>query len=67
MVVVLVVNRELVQLLAVKISSALCTDPWEELEGEGSIGLLAMRRDAPCHESLRSIGDSAPFYSIPDL
>jgi hypothetical protein len=67
MVVVFMMDRELVQLLTVKVSSAMCTDPWQEFEREGSIALFAMRRDAPCHESLRSVGDSARPYSTPDL
>jgi hypothetical protein len=43
MVVVLVMDRELVELLPVKFSSAVRTDPGKELEGEGSIGRLIMR------------------------
>jgi hypothetical protein len=44
-----------------------CTDPGEEFQCEGSIVLLAVMRDTPCHESLRSIGDSARHYSTADF
>ena len=66
MVVVLVVNGKLVQLLAVKVSSAMCADPWQKFEGKSSIGRFTMR-DAAGHESLRSTGDSAPHYSTGDF
>jgi hypothetical protein len=47
MVVVLVMDRELVELLAVKFPPAVRTDPGKELEGKGSIGRLVMRGSTP--------------------
>ena len=56
MVVVFVVDGELVQLFAVKFSATMRTNPREKFEGKGPIRLFAMKRGAPCHESLRIIG-----------
>ena len=67
MIVVLVMDRELVHLLAVKLATTVRTDPWEEFECKDSIRLLTMRGGTPCHESLRVIGNSARVYSTPDL
>ena len=58
MVVILVVDRQLTQLLAVKFSSAVRTDPWKEFEGARSIGLLTLRVMVLCHASLGEDDDS---------
>ena len=57
-VVVLVMNGELAQLLAVKLSPAVRTDPWEHFERVLSIGLLQLKLGASCHTSLGKEGDS---------
>src|SRR6267143_1591931 len=56
-VVVLVLDRELAQLLAVKFASAVRTDPGEHFERLFSIGLLQLSLGAPCHASLAEDGD----------
>ena len=56
MVVVLVMDRELVQLLPVKFASTVSTDPGEELQRTRSVGLFVT---APYHESLQKKGDSS--------
>jgi TRAP-type uncharacterized transport system fused permease subunit len=58
MVVVLVMDRELAQLLAVKFASAVSTDPRKHFERVLSIGLLQLSLGAPCHASLQEDGDS---------
>ena len=58
MVVVLVMDRELAQLLAVKFASAVRTDPRKHFERLFPIGLLQLKLGAPCHASLRKEGDS---------
>lgn len=65
MVVVLMMDRELIQFLAVKLASAVRADPWKEFEGKGSIGLLVRMGGLPCHESLHEVGDSARAYCTP--
>ena len=57
MVVVLVMDRELAQLLAVKFASAVRTDPRKHFERLLSIGLLQLSLGAPCHASLGEDGD----------
>lgn len=57
-VVVLVMDGELAQFLAVKLSSAVRTDPWKHLERVLSIGLLQLKLGASCHVSLGKKGDS---------
>ena len=47
MVVVLVMDRELLQLFAVEFTSAVRTDPWKQFERTLSVGLL--RLTDPCH------------------
>jgi hypothetical protein len=56
-VVVLVMDRELAQLLAVKFASAVRTDPGKHFERLFSIGLLQLSLGAPCHASLAEDGD----------
>ena len=56
-VVVLVMDRELVQFLAVKFASAVRTDPRKHFERLLSIGLLQLSLGAPCHASLGEDGD----------
>jgi hypothetical protein len=56
-VVVLVMDRELVQFLAVKFASAVSTDPRKHFERLLSIGLLQLSLGAPCHASLGEDGD----------
>ena len=57
-VVVLVMDRELAQLLAVIFASAVRTDPRKHFERLLSIGLLQLSLGAPCHASLGEDGDS---------
>ncbi len=57
-VVVLVMDRELAQFLAVKLASAVRTDPRKYLERLLSVGLLQLKLGAPCHASLRKESDS---------
>ena len=57
-VVVLVMDRELAQLLAVKFASAVPTDPRKYFERLLSIGLLQLSLGSPCHESLEEDDDS---------
>ena len=57
-VMVLVMDRELAEFLAVKLSSAVRADPWKHLERVLSIGLLQLSLGAPCHESLGMKSDS---------
>ena len=52
MVVIFVVDRELVQLLAVEFPSAMGAEPWEELERLFSMGLVMLRVIASGHASL---------------
>ena len=56
-VVVLVMDRELAQLLAVKFASAVRTDPGKHFERLFSIGLLQLSLGAPCHASLAEDGN----------
>jgi len=58
MVVVLVMDRELAQFLAVKFASAVRTDPWKHFERLLSIDLLQLSLGASCHASLEKEGDS---------
>ena len=55
-VVVLVMDRKLAQLLAVKFASAVCTDPGKHFERLFSIGLLQLSLGALCHVSLGEDG-----------
>jgi hypothetical protein len=57
MVVVLVMDRELAEPLAVKFSAAVRTDPWKQLERLLPIGLLKLSLSTPCHGSLVGGGD----------
>ena len=57
-VVVLVMDRELAQLLAVTFAAAVRTDPRKYLERLLSVGLLQLKLGAPCHASLGTDGDS---------
>ena len=57
-VVVLVMDRELAQLLAIKFASAVRTDPRKHFERLLSIGLLQLSLGALCHASLGEDGDS---------
>ena len=57
-VVVLVMDRELAQLLAVKFASAVRTDPRKHFERVLSVTLLQLSLSAPCHASLGEDGDS---------
>ena len=59
-VMVLVMDSELVQLLAVKLSSAVCADPRTYFECVLSMGLVPLRLVAPCHASP---GRMAPRHS----
>ena len=52
MIVVLVMDRELAQFLAIKFASAMRTDPWKHFERLLSIGLLQLSLGVPCHGSL---------------
>ena len=63
-VVVLVMDRKLVQLLAVKFASAVCTDPRKHLERVLSVTLLQLSLGAPCHASLGENGDSMGVYQM---
>jgi hypothetical protein len=56
-VVVLVMDGELVQLLTVKLASAVRTDPGEHLERLLPIGLLQLSLGTSCHASLVEEGD----------
>jgi hypothetical protein len=56
-VVVLVMDRELVQFLAVKFASAVRTDPRKHFERLLSIGLLQLSLGAPWHANLGEDGD----------
>ena len=56
MVVVLVMDRELAKLLAVKFASAVCTDPGKHFERLLSIALLQLSLGAPCHSILEDDG-----------
>ncbi len=56
-VVVLVMDRELAQLLAVKFASAMRTDPRKHFERLLTIGLLQLSLGASCHASLGEDGD----------
>jgi len=49
---VLVMDRELAEFLAVKLSSAVRADPWKHLERLLSIGLLQLCLGAPRHGGL---------------
>ena len=60
MVMVLVMDRELVQLLAVKFSSAMRTDPRKHFERLLPIGLLQLSLGALGHASFEEDGDSVP-------
>lgn len=55
-VVIFVVDRELVQLLAVEFPSAMCTEPGKEFERMLSMGLVTLRLVASCHASLVRMG-----------
>ena len=57
MIVVLVMDRELAQLLAVKFAAAVRTDPRKHLERLLPIGLLQLSLSALCHASLGMEGD----------
>jgi hypothetical protein len=50
-VMVLVMDRELVEFLAVKFAAAMRTDPGIQFEGPLSMALVLMRLVAPCHAS----------------
>lgn len=52
MIVVLVMDRELAELLAVKFAATVRTDPRKHLERLLPIGLLQLSLSAPCHASL---------------
>jgi hypothetical protein len=56
-VVVLMVDRELAQLLPSKFSSTMRTNPWKHFERLLSIGLLQLSLGASCHASLEEDGD----------
>ena len=58
MIMVFVMDRELAQLLAVKLSSAMPTDPRKHFERLLPIGLLQLSLGSPCHESLEEDDDS---------
>ena len=58
MVVIFVMNCELAQLFAIKLSSAMRTDPGKHFERLFPIGMLQLGLDAPCHVSLEEEGDS---------
>jgi len=63
-VVVLVMDRELAQLLAVKFASAVRTDPRKHFERVLAIGLLQLNLGAPCHAGLGEDGDSMGVYQM---
>ena len=63
MVVVLVMDRELAQLFAVKFASAVGTDPGKEFERVFAEGLVPLRLVPQCHESLAVDGDRIQFHS----
>ena len=63
MVVVLVMDRELAQLLAVKFAAAVRTDPRKHLECLLPIALLQLSLRASCHVNLEEDGDSLLRYS----
>lgn len=50
-VMVLVMDRELVEFLAVKFAAAMRTDPGKQFERSLSMALVLMRLVAPCHAS----------------
>jgi hypothetical protein len=50
-VVILVMDRELVKRFAVKLASAMCTDPRKYFERVLSMGLVSLRLVTPCHAS----------------
>lgn len=51
-VMVLVMNRKLVEFLAVKLAAAMRTDPGKQFEGTLSKGMVQLRLVFPCHERL---------------
>ena len=57
MIVILVVDRELVQLLPAKFTSTMRTNPWKHFERLLSIGLLSLSLGVPCHVNLGVEGD----------
>ncbi len=66
-VVVFVMDRELVQLLAVKFTPAVRTDPWKQLKCAFPKIVVALRLVAPCHASLRGEGHSSQGYFTASL
>ena len=66
-VMVLVMDRELAQLLAVKFASAMRTNPRKHFERLLSIGLLQLSLGAPCHVSLGEDGYSLQRNSATSL
>lgn len=51
MVMVLMMDRELAEFLAVKFTSTVCANPGKKFEGKGSIRLFAGRDGVSCHKS----------------
>ncbi len=66
-VMVLVMDRELAEFLAVKLSSAVRADPWKHLERLLSIGLLQLCLGAPRHGGLGMKIDSVRVVTATSL